>query len=305
MSEQAKDIAKSRPRDAAKLLWRMAQPERRSVAVGTLWLVLAAALEAVGPLLGKHYIDAYLLPGRFPDLYGMALLLAALLGTGVAASWVRYAQLTRMAEVARRAVLRLRQQVYAHVLSLPMRFFDTQITGALVSRVTNDTESVNQLYRQVLYVMLDSSIVVLGALVAMAWLDWRLMLIVALLAPAMVGVIWLYQRLSSHAVAQARALKSDINAQLAENLAGMAVLQASGAAPRFAERFASHNAQHYGARMLELKANAWLLRPALDLLNVLLMVALIYGFSSCEVSGVEVGLLYAKSPCSLGNCSRV
>jgi ATP-binding cassette subfamily B multidrug efflux pump len=290
---QARDTAQSSARDAARLLLRMAAPERRTVAVGIAWLVLAAGLEAIGPLLGKHYIDHYLLPGRFDDVAGMAWLLAALLGAGVTASLVRYAQLTRMAGVARNAVRRLREQVYAHVLALPLRFFDTQITGALVSRVTNDTESVNQLYRQVLYVMLDSGIVVIGALVAMAFLDWRLMLIVALLAPAMVGIVWLYQRLSGPAVAQARALKSDINAQLAENLAGMAVLQASGALPRFGRRFAAHNAQHYGARMQELNANAWLLRPALDLLNVLLMVALIYGFARREVSGVEVGLLYA------------
>jgi ATP-binding cassette subfamily B protein/ATP-binding cassette subfamily C protein/ATP-binding cassette subfamily B multidrug efflux pump len=289
----AKDIAQSKGRDAAGLLLRMAWPDRGSVLMGTFWLLIAALLEAAGPLLGKHYIDHYLLPGRFTDVAGMAWLLGALLFTGVAASLVRYLQLIRMAGVARRAVLRLREQVYAHVLALPMHFFDTQITGALASRVTNDTESVNQLYRQVLYVMLDSSIVVFGAFVAMAWLDLRLMLIVLMLVPFMVGIIWLYQRLSSKAVAQARALKSDINAQLAENLSGMAVLQASGATGRFGQRFSAHNEQHYQARMQELNANAWLLRPALDLLNVLLMVALIYGFAQRELSGMEVGLLYA------------
>ena len=289
----AKDVAQSKGRDAAGLLLRMAWPDRSSVLMGTFWLLIAALLEAAGPLLGKHYIDHYLLPGRFTDVAGMAWLLGALLFTGVAASLVRYLQLIRMAGVARRAVLRLREQVYAHVLALPMQFFDTQITGALASRVTNDTESVNQLYRQVLYVMLDSSIVVFGAFVAMAWLDLRLMLIVLMLVPFMVGIIWLYQRLSSKAVAQARALKSDINAQLAENLSGMAVLQASGATGRFGQRFSAHNEQHYQARMQALNANAWLLRPALDLLNVLLMVALIYGFAQRELSGMEVGLLYA------------
>ncbi len=297
MTEQAKDIARSSARDAMRLLWRLAGPERRSVIAGCAWLVLAAALEAIGPLLGKRFIDEYLIPGRFDDIAAMALLLAGVFLSSSAASLLRYAQLARMAGVAKRAVLRLREQVYAHVLQLPMAFFDQQITGALVSRVTNDTEAVNQLYRQALYVMLDSSIVILGLLAAMAWLDWRLMLIVAVLAPAMVGIILLYQRLSAPAVAQARALKSDINAQLAENLAGMAVLQASGAAPRFLARFAAHNAQHYGARLQELRANAWLLRPLLDFLNVLLMVALIQGFASrsmdAELSTLQVGLLYA------------
>lgn len=293
MTEQAKDIARSSSRDAMRLLWRLAGPERRSVLVGSAWLVVAAALEAIGPLLGKRFIDEHLIPRRFDELGAMALLLGGVFLSGAAASLLRYAQLARMAGVAKRAVLRLREQVYAHVLQLPMSFFDRQITGALVSRVTNDTEAVNQLYRQALYVMLDSSIVVLGLLAAMAWLDWRLMLIVAVLAPAMIGIILLYQRLSAPAVAQARALKSDINAQLAENLAGMAVLQASGAAPRFLARFAAHNEQHYGARLRDLRANAWLLRPLLDFLNVLLMVALIQGFANRAMSTVEIGLLYA------------
>jgi ATP-binding cassette subfamily B protein/ATP-binding cassette subfamily C protein/ATP-binding cassette subfamily B multidrug efflux pump len=183
--------------------------------------------------------------------------------------------------------------VYAHVLALPMAFFDKAITGQLVSRVTNDTEAVNQLYRQVLYVMLDSTIVVLGSLIAMAFLDWRLMLIVATLVPAMVIIIKSYQRLSAPAVARTRQLRSDINAQMAESMAGMAVLQAAGAAGRFGERFEAVNAEHRVSRIAELRANAWLLRPALDLLNVLLLVTVIYAFGRRELSGLEVGLLYA------------
>lgn len=291
---RAQDVARSSLRDAARLLWTMARPERRQVFIGTAWLIVAAGLEALGPILAKRLIDEHLLPRQFEAIGLIAALLAAIWLSGLLASGLRYLQLTRMAGVARKAVLRLREQVFQHVLALPMAYFDKQITGALVSRVTNDTESVNQLYRQVLYVMLDSSIVVAGTLVAMAFLDWRLMLIIATLVPAMVLVIWAYQRLSAPAVAQARALKSDINAQIAENLGGLAVLQASGALGRFQARFANHNDQHYRARMKEMRANAWLLRPALDLLNVLLMVALIYGYAQQrEVSGLEVGLLYA------------
>jgi ATP-binding cassette subfamily B protein/ATP-binding cassette subfamily C protein/ATP-binding cassette subfamily B multidrug efflux pump len=287
---------KEKPWASVGLLLASAQGERPTLLRGLLWLIAAAALEALGPIIGKYFIDHYLLPRQF-DVLAMAGLLAALLLSGWAASWIRYAQLTRMAGVARRSVLRLRERVYAHVLALPMAFFDKAITGQLVSRVTNDSEAVNQLYRQVLYVMLDSSIVVIGSMIAMAWLDWRLMLIVAMLVPAMVVIILLYQRLSSSAVARSRQLRSEINAQMAESMAGMAVLQAAGAATRFAERFGATNGAQFGARMDELRANAWLLRPALDLLNVLLIVTLIYGFGQRQVSlgqaALEVGLLYA------------
>ncbi|MEI8326935.1 MAG: ABC transporter transmembrane domain-containing protein, partial [Betaproteobacteria bacterium] len=285
-------VAPRNTRQAVALLLRSAAPERQHLWRGAFWLVLAAALEAMGPLLGKHLIDQYLLARHF-DLGAMAWLLGGIFGVGVGASILRYYQLTRFAGVAMRSVRRLREQVYGHVLRLPMAFFDKAITGQLVSRVTNDTEQVKNLYVQVLFVMLDSSIVVLGAMAAMAWLDWRLMLIVLLLIPAAVVIVWFYQRASAPAVALAREKRSDINAQMAESISGMAVLQACNAEERFRARFAATNEQHYQARVAELRANAWLLRPMLDLLNVLLLVLVIYAFGQRRIDVLGVGVLYA------------
>lgn len=277
---------------ALALLRQAAAPEKRHVLWGTLWLIAAALLEALSPLLGKVFIDRYLLP-RAPQWLEMGLLLFACLLAGYAASSLRYLQLVRLSGVAMRSVQRLREQVYRHVIRLPMAFFDKAITGQLVSRVTNDTESVKALYVQVLFVMLDSSIVVIGVMAAMAWLDWRLMLLAALLLPAMLAIVWLYQRWSAPSVTRARALRSDINAQMAESIAGMSVLQASNAAGRFAQRFDRANHNYYRARMAELTANAWLLRPALDLLKVLLLAAVIYSFSQRPLGALQIGVLYA------------
>ena len=250
-------------RAALQLLLRAALPEVALLKGALLWLAAAAALEALGPLLGKAFIDRYLLP-RDADVPAIVGLLGGALVAGCLASWLRYGQLVRLAGLAMRSVQRIRESVYGHVLRLPMRFFDGAITGQLVSRVTNDTEAVKSLYVQVLFVMLDSVITLVAMLAIMAWLDWRLMLIVALLGPAVFGIVWLYQRLSAPAVTRSRALRSDINAQTAESISGMAVVQASGATAAFAERFAATNAAHYAARRQELRANAWLLRPALE-----------------------------------------
>lgn len=286
---------------ALQLLLRSALPEIGLLKGALFWLALAAALEALGPLLGKAFIDRYLLT-RDANVPAIAGLLGGALVTGCLASWLRYRQLVRLAGLAMRSVQRIRESVYGHVLRLPMRFFDGAITGQLVSRVTNDTEAVKTLYVQVLFVMLDSVITLVGMMAMMAWLDWRLMLIVALLVPAVFGIVWLYQRLSAPAVTKSRALRSDLNAQAAESISGMAVVQASGAATAFAERFAGTNAAHYAARRLELRANAWLLRPALDLLNVAMLGAVIMVFSwrtglgengAGGLSAIEVGVLYA------------
>ena len=146
-----------------------------------------------------------------------------------------------------RSVRRLREWVYGHVLRLPMAFFDRAITGQLVSRITNDTEQIRQLYQQVLFELLQGLTVLVGAIVAMAWLDWRLMLIVLMLLPATVGIVWGYQRLSAPAVTRSRELRSDINAQMAESIAGMSVLQATGRRPRFAPLRATNDG-YYRAR---------------------------------------------------------
>ncbi|TFW06482.1 ATP-binding cassette domain-containing protein [Oxalobacteraceae bacterium OM1] len=277
---------------ALELLRDAAKPDRQHLLFGLVWLLLAAGLEVLGPILGKRFIDNHLLP-RHLDWPRMIALLSGVLLTGWAATSLRYLQLVRLSGLAMRSVRRLREQVYGHVLRLPMQFFDTAITGQLVSRVTNDTEAVKTLYIQVLFVILNESILLLGTMIAMAWLDWRLMLIVATLIPAVALIVWFYQRRSAPAVTRSRALRSDINAQVAESIGGMTVLQAHNAAQRFGTRFADTNRNYYGARLAELRANAWLLRPMLDLLNILLLAAVLYAFGKRDFSAVEEGVLYA------------
>jgi ATP-binding cassette subfamily B multidrug efflux pump len=80
---------------------------------------------------------------------------------------------------------------------------------------------------------------------------------------------------------------------MAESIGGMTVLQASNAELRFGERFLVTNRTHYTARLAELRANAFLLRPALDLLNVALLALVIFAFGQREIGAVEVGVLYA------------
>ncbi|MCF8210148.1 MAG: ATP-binding cassette domain-containing protein [Rhodoferax sp.] len=279
-------------RRAITLLLHAADADHHHVWKGCAWLIVAAALEALGPLLGKYFIDHFLIPRRM-DLWAMAGLLGSILLAGSVASVIRYRQLTRLAGVAMRSVRRLREEVFGHVMRLPMAFFDKAITGQLVSRVTNDTEQVKNLYVQVLFVMLDSSIVVVGAFVAMAWLDWRLMLIVLTLVPTVLVIVWFYQRWSAPAVSRARQKRSDINAQMSESIAGMAVLQASNAQVRFGKKFDATNQQHLRARTDEMRVNAWLLRPMLDLINVILLVVVIYQFGQTQLSALQIGVLYA------------
>ncbi|MCG2583708.1 ABC transporter ATP-binding protein [Massilia sp. TS11] len=277
---------------AFALLRAAARPDARAVGLAFVLLLAAAALDVLGPLLGKALIDRYLVP-RAPEAWLMAALIGGALVSGWAASLLRYFQLVRLAGAAMRSVQRLRERVFDHVLRLPMAFFDRAITGQLISRVTNDTEAVKGLYIQALFVILNSGIMLLGTTIAMAWLDVRLMLVMLTLVPAVLGIVWLYQKLSAPAVARSRQLRSEINGQMAESISGMQVLQAANAAGRFGQRFADTSWAHYQSRRKELAANAWLLRPALDLLNMAMLVVVIYSFGQRPLDAIEVGVLYA------------
>ena len=139
-------------RDALRLLLHAARPDVSHLRWGSFWLAIAAGLEALGPLLGKAFIDNHLVP-HHGDLAQIGALLGGALVAGMLASWLRFRQLVRLAGLAMRSVRRIRESVYAHVLGLPVAFFDRAITGQLVSRVTNDTEAVKTLYVQVLFVI--------------------------------------------------------------------------------------------------------------------------------------------------------
>ncbi|HVE89712.1 MAG TPA: ABC transporter transmembrane domain-containing protein [Burkholderiaceae bacterium] len=290
--QELRPIRHNERRQAFGLLWRAARPDRKQLLLASALLLAAGGLEALGPIFGKLFIDKYLLPSRL-EAWPVSLLIGGIVIGGFMASALRYFQLVRLAGVAMRSVRRLRESVYNHVLRLPMAFFDRAITGQLVSRITNDTEQIRQLYVQVMFEMLQGVTVLLGAVVAMAWLDWRLMLIVLTLIPATALIVIGYQRLSAGAVMRSRELRSFINAQVGESIAGMSVLQATGAAQRFAMRFANTNREHYTARLGEVRANAWLLRPALDMMSILLIVAIIAAFGTQSFGALEIGLLYA------------
>ena len=130
----------------------------------------------------------------------------------------------------------------------------------------------------------------------MVWLDWRLALVVGTLVPAVALIVFVYQRLSAPAVARARALRGDLNALVSESIAGVAVLQTCGATDRFRARFAATNDAHLAARRQELRANAFLLRPVLDLLSVVILAAVLWvhaGHGGGTPDALQVGVLYA------------
>ncbi|MFB9135356.1 ABC transporter transmembrane domain-containing protein [Vibrio sp. AK197] len=258
-----------------------------------LLVVIATGFDVLGPMLSKVFIDEFIMPDRYPvwPIVGVISLfiISTLLGT-----YLKYKQTMRFLDMALNAVLDIRKRVFNHVLRLPMAYFDYARTGQLVSRITNDTESIKDIYVQFLSNVLANVILLIGILIAMAILDVELMLIALLLIPTVVGLIYLYQKFSVKVVTESRQLRSDINATMNESISGMSVIQATNQQQRKFEQFDGINDGYYTTRLKAVTIGSLMLRPAINFLSIIILCGIVWFFGIKVVEGyVEVGVLYA------------
>ncbi len=175
----------------------------------------------------------------------------------------------------------------------PLSAFDTQPVGQLISRVTNDTEVIKDLYVMVVSTVLKSAALIGAMLVAMFSLDWRMALVAICIFPAVFVVMGIYQYYSTPIVRRVRSYLADINDGFNEVINGMGVIQQFRQQVRFGERMSAASQSHYLARMQTLRLDGFLLRPLLSLFSALVLCGLLmlFGFSGEGVIGV--GVLYA------------
>lgn len=275
------------------LLWQPLRQRLGDVLRALSILIVATALDVLGPWLTQRYLDEHLIPGNLaPE--ALAGLMGLYLITQGGAAAGRYLQQLRFARLALASVRDLRERVFTHLLHQPLTTLDTLAAGELVARVTNDTESLKELYVGVLATLVGNVVLLIGILSAMALMDGTLALIAMALIPLSVGLIWLYQRFSGRAASEVRRLRAFQNARIAEAIGGMSVLQASHQTTRFGERYHRLNLAQYSARMRTVRVSGLLLRSAIDLMAMLITLTLVAVFGLRELGGgAELGVLYA------------
>ena len=274
-------------------LLRYALGDRRLLRQALVLLLIATAADVAGPLLIKVFLDDVVVPGHW-QLNTMVALGGAYVVFILIAAASHYLQAVRFNGIAQRAVQALRQAVFAKVMHMPLAFFDRSTTGSLISRITNDTESIKELYVNVVSTVIQNLVRMLGILVAMALLDWHLMLICLVFIPVVAALMLLYQRLSAPLFHRARALLSDINARLHESIQGMRVIQLTGQGSRFRRDFGDLADTHYHARLRNIRLDAFLLRPLVDLIQTLILIGLLFSFGYRALdTPMEIGIIYA------------
>ncbi|MCX8958021.1 SmdB family multidrug efflux ABC transporter permease/ATP-binding protein [Erwinia psidii] len=275
-----------------KRLLSYGQPWRKTLGLAVLLLWISAAAEVLGPVLISYFIDHLVTKQRMPAGL-VAGLAASYILLQVLAAILHYSQSLLFNRAAVGVVQRLRADVMDAALRQPMSAFDTQPVGHIISRVTNDTEVVRDLYVTVVGTVLRSSALVGAMLVAMFSLDWKMALIALAMFPAVIIVMLIYQHYSTPIVRRVRSYLADINNGFNEVINGMGVIQQFRQQARFGERLGEASRSHYLARMETLRLDGFLLRPLLSLFSALILCGLMMLFGFSDHGSIEVGVLYA------------
>ena len=275
-----------------KRLLAYGSPWRKPLSIAVVMLWVAAIAEVSGPLLISYFIDNMVAKSYLP-LGLVAGLGAAYIGLQLLAASLHYAQSLLFNQAAVGVVQQLRTDVMDAALRQPLSEFDTQPVGQVISRVTNDTEVIRDLYVTVVATVLRSAALVGAMLVAMFSLDWRMALVAITIFPAVLIVMIIYQRYSTPIVRRVRGYLADINDGFNEVINGMSVIQQFRQQARFGERMGEASRSHYMARMQTLRLDGFLLRPLLSLFSALVLCGLLMLFGFGSGGTMEVGVLYA------------
>ncbi|HKG93754.1 MAG TPA: ABC transporter ATP-binding protein [Gemmatimonadaceae bacterium] len=253
-------------------------------------LFVDGLLQLVGPVLTQRVIDVALPARDLAMVRAAALLFAATLAAQFACSFGE-AMLTGL--LGQRVMLDLRVQIYAHLQRLSVSFFDRNPVGRLITRVTSDVESLNELFTAGVVAGLGDLFTLVAISVMMLVVDWRL----ALAAFAVIPLVWLTSHVFQSRVRDSyrdiRARVARINAFLQERLTGVRIVQLFGRERAEARRFDRLNRGHLDAQLRSITIYA-LYFPAIEFLTTLALASLIVtGASRVTAGTLTVGTVAA------------
>ncbi len=253
-------------------------------------LVLETDTESLyaSPLAGGDY-RMFRQPDR-EALIRLAFIYLAIIALGFG---LNFAQIYLLHRTGQRIIFNIRHAVFAHIQRLSLRFFDNNPVGRLVTRVTNDTETLNQMFTGVLVNLFKDVFMLLGIVIVMLQLDTRLALISFSLLPVVAVATVIFRMKAREAYRDVRVKLARINATLSENISGMRIVQIFHREKKKHQEFDDINRAHFDASYREMQIFA-IFRPFIDLMFFLALALLIwYGGGDVIRGTVEFGVLYA------------
>lgn len=254
------------------------------------FLLLTSVVQTVIPLVARYFIDHYI-----QHLSQLALtILAGYFLLYILQMIFSYVGNYLFAKVAYSIVRNIRQDAFDNIQSLGMAYFDQTPAGSIVSRLTNDTEAISQMFTGILSSFISAIFIFATTLYTMIVLDLRLTILVVLFLPFIFILVDLYRKKSMTVIEATRARLSDINTKLSESIEGIRVIQAFRQEERLKEEFDTINQSHLAYANRSVLLDSVFLRPAMSLLKLLGYAVLMAYFGlTWKAFGITAGLMYA------------
>ena len=269
-------------------LYRYLEGQRAYAALMLLVATGNAACQAGGWLLIRAAIDGGISAGdeRYLTIVVLVYLCVAALG------WVLQAWLIRgLAGIGQRVVLLLRRDLFDHLTGLSLRYFSQQKAGWIIARLTSDVDAVSDVLSQGMPTLVSNAVLLPAAIAALLIADWRLGLVVfAIVPPALVLTRW-FQHTSHVALVEQRNRIAAVTAQIAESVAGMAVVQAFNRERRFQAEFDGLNAANREQSIYTQKIFS-IFFPSIEFLGVIATIGVLFtGERLLASNAVTIGTL--------------
>jgi ATP-binding cassette subfamily B protein len=266
------------------------RPYRGQTLAAVLLLLTQSGLALVGPRLTEHALDVAI---PHADRGLLTLLAALYLGTLLAEFVVEYAGTLLTTLVGQRVMYDLRMEIFTRLQRLSIAFFDRNPVGRLMTRVTSDVETLNELFSSGVVTLFGDVFTLLAIMGMMLAIDWRL----ALVTFSVIPLVWLtaavFRRRVREAFRDIRLRLARLNAYLQERLTGMRVVQLFGREEASARRFAELNRDHLAAHLRSITVYA-VFFPMVELLTSIAMALLLwYGGLRVLDGTLTVGVLAA------------
>jgi ABC-type multidrug transport system fused ATPase/permease subunit len=287
---EVEDWSWRRTRRRLATLARLTAPYRTRTTLSIFSLLLATATALAPPFLSKYAIDDGIKQNNLGALW---LIVAVFLLAGLANWGMSYVQTYLTGWVGERILADLRMKLFGHLQRLSLGFFERNRAGVIISRLTNDVEALDQLVTDGVTTLVQSTLTLIGTAILLLVLDWRLALATLAVIPIMsVGTV-LFRIYSSRAYAAVRERLGLVTATLAEDIAGMRIVQAFTREDRNTANF-REVAEHYRAANMQTVVLNAVYFPFVDLVStVALAVVLGYGGHLYFQGALTLGTLFA------------
>lgn len=253
-------------------------------------LLLTTIVKSLIPLVASYFIDHFLTQMNQTAM----LILVGYYLMYVLQTIIQYLGNLFFTRVSYSIVRDIRRDAFANMEKLGMSYFDKTPAGSIVSRITNDTEAISEMFSGILSSFISAIFIFTVTLLTMLRLNAGLTGWIALFLPFIFILVNIYRKKSVQVIAKTRSLLSDINAKLAESIEGIRIVQAFRQEERLKNEFEIINQEHYQYANRSMALDSLFLRPAMSLLKLLAYAILMayFGFRGMKL-GISAGLMYA------------